>query len=151
MFNRTITADKAKFGTNLFDSELVGADALRAPIQLGWLGFRVNVPRPGPVDKQNAELTIRLRVCLNLIDPPGSGLANVRSVGGTACVADADGWLFPMVSWSAQQRKDFCDTYRTHCQSVWNDRYCLLTPDDYEGLEVYVRSGNLGQKVYSRP
>jgi hypothetical protein len=121
-FRGKIKADEAVFGKGLFDSELemyVGNDA-----------------------RQNHWLTLRLRVYLNFVDPASSSTKIVHQ-GGKDFVKDWDGWLFPLLPWTAAQQRPFCDGFAGRGERFWNARFYLKTPATYAELDLVGRRPNI--------
>src|SRR5581483_5509074 len=114
-FTATIAAKDARFGKNLFDSTLDKPNG-KSVTQNGWL-------------------TINLRVFLNFVDPPGGGLKNVVTEGGKTYALDYDNWMFPMLPWSANAKRDFCDAFNKAAW-LWNYKFVLKTPRNYTGMDI---------------
>jgi hypothetical protein len=118
----------ASFGHHLFDSEL------KLPGGRDW--------------SENVELTLKLRIHFNFVDPTqavamGSGVVN----HGKTFVPDASGWLFPVLPWSGPEKKRYSSYIQQHGQQFWDDRFCLMTPDGYSAFD-YCPAGD---RVTFRP
>jgi hypothetical protein len=84
--------------------------------------------------RQNAWLTIDLRVKLNFVDKNNPGDHTVHK-DGKWFAKDADGYLFPLLTWGDGWRKRFASQFERHAEKVWNYRFQLVTPRTYSGLD----------------
>jgi hypothetical protein len=87
--------------------------------------------------KQNAWLTLRLKVKLNFVSSTTKGLESlvVRGGDGKTYARDADGWLFPILDWDNSSIAAFQSGYVKHAQEVWNYKF-LMIPQGYSGLDI---------------
>lgn len=85
--------------------------------------------------KQNAWLTIQLNVRLKFIDGRNPG-GNTTKVDGKWYAKDWDGYLYPLIDWGDFYRKKFLDKFQSHAEKVWNWQFLLVTPRDYDGLDI---------------
>jgi len=90
----------------------------------------------GKDPKQNAWLTLQLRVKLNFIDSRNPGSNATRAADGKFYAEDADGYLYPLIDWGDFYRDKFVKQFQTHAEKVWNWQFLLVTPRDYAGLDI---------------
>jgi hypothetical protein len=97
---------------------------------------------------QNAWLTLKLRVELNFVDSthPAKGPRKndllVQQKDGKWYAKDGDGWLFPILDWSTSVKEKFKKDFVKKAEKVWNWQFVLLTPRDYQDLDLTSFSGS---------
>lgn len=84
---------------------------------------------------QNAWLTITIRYSLNFIDGYNdkAGIV-VESGDGKYLALDSDKRPFPIVPWDAGSTTKFRNAFQRG-ENIWNFRFVLITPRDYDGLD----------------
>jgi hypothetical protein len=87
--------------------------------------------------KDNAWLTLRLKVKLNFVSTTTTGLEGlvVRGGDGKMYAKDSDDWLFPILDWDNSSIDDFQKGYVQLAQAVWNYRFVMI-PQGYSGLDI---------------
>jgi hypothetical protein len=84
---------------------------------------------------QNAWLTVELKVKLNFVDATNPIPGKTVTWSSGTYQEDADNWLFPIQSWTAESKKQFADRFQSIGESTWNYRFLLLTPQDYSAFD----------------
>ncbi|HXI22018.1 MAG TPA: hypothetical protein VNH46_13070 [Gemmatimonadales bacterium] len=115
----------AKFRTRIAGSA--------APAPFNHYESLLEVPS-GRDPRQNAWLTINLKVKLNFVDKKNPGDNTVHQ-DGKWYAKDADGYLFPLLTWGDGWRNRFTTLFQRHAEKVWNYRFLLTTPKTYAGLD----------------
>lgn len=114
-FKAKIMADQARTATGLFDSELHKPDETQL--------------------RQNATLTLRLKLHLNFADKSNPVAGRTQMMQGKYCARDLDGYWFPIRYWDNESRAHFRKAFEQFAK-VWNERFILITPKDYDGLDL---------------
>ncbi|HZF35176.1 MAG TPA: hypothetical protein VE914_15375 [Candidatus Angelobacter sp.] len=103
---------------------------------------------PGGKDpRQNAWLTLQLRVKLNFVDSknPLPGLTQMQ--GTQLCARDHDGYLFPLLDWPPHLIARFQREYVALAEKTWNWQFLLVTPKSYDELDYT----SFGPQLLVRP
>jgi len=110
----------------------------------GDLESTLEVPN-GNNPNQNAWLTITIRYYLNFVDGwnEKAGVTVERDTGKFVAL-DADKNAFPIVPWDTASKAKFAKDFQGG-ENIWNYRFVLITPQDYDGLDY--ESSNLDWKV----
>src|SRR5262245_45769160 len=85
--------------------------------------------------RENARLTLRLKVYLHFVNSNTRGLEPkvAKRTDGKTYAMDASGWLFPIKDWDNATIDSFRKGYVEHAVRVWDKRFVLL-PQGYAGL-----------------
>jgi hypothetical protein len=123
------------------DGEITVAAKFFAPILADGSSFDnyesvLELPS-GHDHKQNAWLTITLKVHVNFVSSTTTGLEPkvAKQADGKTYARDWSGWLFPIKDWDNTTMDDFNKGYQKHGENVWNYKFLLL-PQGYAGLDL---------------
>lgn len=120
MLKTTISADEAKFGKKMFDSELK-----LVPGQ--YSGSKV------------PHLFVKLRVHLNFLDRASPKLDGVIvNHNGTNVAVDADDWRFPLGSWGLETDR-YAQRFMLQSEEFWDGKFLLHPPRGFQEFQNAVR------------
>jgi hypothetical protein len=115
MFQLKIPATKAKFGPGMFDSELD-----TSKVGIGW----------------NARLSLKLKVKMVFATVHTLLPGKIVRLHNKTYAKDADGKLFRMVDWDANEVDLMRKMFQVHAENFWSYRFCLTHQRrDYSGLD----------------
>ncbi len=101
-----------------------------------WNGFDSALEIPnGDNAKQNAWLTLQLRIKLNFCDSKNQTGGRMVQNGGRWYAKDVDDYLFPALDWTPDLIDKFMRGFVKRAQDTWNYQFLLTTPRDYDGLD----------------
>lgn len=101
-----------------------------------WNGFDSMLEIPnGDNARQNAWLTLQLRIRLNFCDSKNQTGGRMVQSAGRWYAQDADDYLFPALDWTSDLTDKFMRGFVKKAQDTWNYQFLLLTPPDYNGLD----------------
>lgn len=122
-----LPARLAEFGRDRFDSYLEVPD--------------------GRNPELNASLTITLRVHLNFADSTNVVPGVIARDRNGWFARDTDGRVHNVCNWDAPSRHAFQERFLA-TQKIWDDRFVLITPKNYDGLDY---GSMIGQGWHIRP
>jgi hypothetical protein len=101
-----------------------------------FISFESTLEAPDGRDpNQNAWLTITIRYSLNFVDGYNDKAGLIVEDGDSKYLAlDSDKKPFPIVPWDAGSTTKFRNAFQRG-ENIWNFRFVLITPRDYDGLD----------------
>jgi len=104
------------------------------PREDGLFESKLEIPDGNNPD-QNAWLTLTIRYRLNFVDDwnEKAGITVERENGGFLAL-DGDKTALPIVSWDLASKTEFGNVFQRG-EKIWNQRFVLITPQDYDGLD----------------
>ena len=127
MFKAEVKASEAAWPYNTYDSIL-------------------EIPS-GKDPKQNAWLTLQLRIRLNFVDSKNQVPGLTQMQGTQMCARDHDGYLFPLLDWPPHLIARFQREYVARAERTWNWQFLLVTPKTYDELDYT----SFGSQLMVRP
>jgi len=99
-------------------------------------GFDSQLDIPNGNDsRQNAWLTLQLRIKLNFCDSKNQTGGRMVQSGGRWFAKDLDDYMFPALDWTPELITRFLRGFVKKAQDTWNYQFLLITPRDYNGLD----------------
>lgn len=95
----------------------------------------------GKNSKQNAWLTVELKVALNFVDSTNPLPGKTVQTGPNWFMKDFDNWEFPIRDWTAGDKAAFANGFQSVAESTWNYKFLLTTPDTFDGLDILDSQG----------
>jgi hypothetical protein len=101
-----------------------------------WNGFDsvLDIPN-GDNPRQNAWLTLQLRIKLNFCDSRNQTGGRMVQNAGRWYAKDADDYMFPALDWTSELMDKFMRGFVKKAEATWNYQFLLVTPRDYDGLD----------------
>ena len=123
MFKAEVKASEAAWPYNTYDSVL-------------------EIPS-GKDPKQNAWLTLQLRVRLNFVDSKNPLAGFTQMQGTQMCARDHNGYLFPLLDWPPHLIARFQREYVALAEKTWNWQFLMVTPKSYDELDYMAQGPQL--------
>src|SRR5262245_3010042 len=99
---------------------------------------------PGGKDpKQNAWLTLQLRIRLNFVDSKNQVPGLTQMQGTKMCARDHNGYLFPLLDWPPHLIARFQREYVALAEKTWNWQFLMVTPKSYGELDYMAQGPQL--------
>lgn len=115
----------------MFKSIVKGSEA-----SFPWKSFDSILETPnGDNPRQNAWLTLQLRVKLNFCDSKNPAAGRTVQSAGKWFARDLDGYLFPLLDWTPELTAKFMRGFVKRAEDTWNFQFLLVTPGDYSDLD----------------
>jgi len=116
---------------NTLKKTVTGADASPP-----WDGFDSMLEVPdGGNSRQNAWLTLQLRVKLNFCDAKNPASDHLLQRDSKWYARDANDYLFPVLDWTPDLINSFMRGFVKRAENTWNSQYLLITPRDCDELD----------------